>query len=336
VLVTGGTGFLGRALARRLAAGEGGDGGHELALLARPASDREGFAETVEWVAGDVTDRASLERAFAGRDTVVHAAALVKILAPGSDFDRVNVDGLENVLAAAEAAGVGHLVYVSSFMALGPTEDLPGGAADEGTEPAERRFINDYERTKTRADRRARQAIAAGAPLSVVYPGVIYGPGSLTEGNIVVRHLLDLAHGKLPGLLGSPARRWNYVFVDDVAEGLARVVEGAEPGRRWVLGGENVTQGRFYDLVEQVGGIRVPRRRIPDPLARAAGFVMREAARLTGSTPRLTPDLVEIYGHDWALDASRAAAGLGWRGRPLERGLTETVAWLREEGRWPS
>jgi nucleoside-diphosphate-sugar epimerase len=170
----------------------------------------------------------------------------------------------------------------------------------------------------------------------VVYPGVTYGPGSLTEGNIVVRHLLDLAAGRLPGLLGSPERRWNYAYVDDVAEGIARVVERGEPGRRWVLGGENVTQGRFYDLVEEVGGISFPRRRIPDPLARAAGFVMREAARLTGRTPRLTPDLVEIYRHDWALDSSRAAAELGWRGRGFEAGLGATVAWLREGGRWPS
>ena len=97
-----------------------------------------------------------------------------------------------------------------------------------------------------------------------------------------------------------------------------------------------VTQRRFYDLVEQVGGIHVPRRRIPDPLARAAGLAMREWARWTGGTPQLTPDLVEIYRHDWALDSSHAAAGLGWRGRSLERGLTATVAWLREEGRWPT
>jgi farnesol dehydrogenase len=346
LLVTGGTGFLGRALVRRLAAG-----GHQVALLARPSSDREGFPPGIEWAEGDVTDRASLDRAFAGRDAVVHAAALVKILAPGRDFDRVNVEGLDNVLAAAEATGVGRMVYVSSFMAFGPTEALPGGEADESTAPRERRFINHYERTKTRADRRARQAIAAGAPLSVVYPGVIYGPGALTEGNIVVRHLLDLAAGKLPGLLGSPERRWNYVFVDDVAEGIARVVEGgsgeagvgesgagagAATGQRWVLGGETVTQRRFYDLVEQVGGIRFPRRRIPDTLASFAGLMMREWARLSRGTPQLTPDLVEIYRHDWALDSARAAAGLGWRGRSLEQGLTETVAWLREEGRWPT
>jgi len=345
VLLTGGTGFLGRRLAARLC-DPAGDTARDtasdvdLVLLVRPSSPRDGFPDGVELAEGDVTDRASLSRACAGCDAVIHAAALVKILAPAASFDRVNVEGLSHVLEAAEAAGVGRLVYVSSFMALGPTEALPGGVADESTEPADRVWINDYERTKTLADRLARQAIEAGAPLSVVYPGVIYGPGVLTEGNIVVRHLLDLAAGRLPGLLGDPARRWNYVFVDDVAEGIARVLEqgagGEHGGGRFVLGGENVTQGHFYDLVRRIGEIRVPRRRIPDGVAKAAGLFSREVARLTGGTPKLTPDLVEIYRHDWALDSSRAAAELDWRGRTLRQGLYETVGWLRGKGRWPS
>lgn len=335
ILLTGGTGFLGRVLTRRWM--EAGD--HQVALLARPTSDRRGFPDGVEWVTGDVTDRASLDAAFAGRDAVVHAAALVKILAPGPDFDRINVEGLETVLAAARQAQVGRVVYVSSFMAFGPTEDLPGGRADEATPPADRDWINHYERTKTLADRRARQAMEEGAPLSVVYPGVIYGPGALTEGNIVVRHLLDLAAKKLPGLLGSPERVWNYVFVEDVAAGLDATLERAEPGvpgRRYVLGGDNVRQGDFYDQVRQVGGIQVPRRRIPDWLAAGTGFAAREFARLTGGTPALTPDLVEIYRHDWALDASRAEEELGWRGRDVAAGLAATVDWLREMGRWPT
>jgi farnesol dehydrogenase len=141
-------------------------------------------------------------------------------MASPAEFDRINLGGLENVLGAAATSGARRILYVSSFIALGPTERGRGGVLDETAEPRERRWINDYERTKTRADASARRAIELGAPLSVVYPGVIYGPGELTEGNIVVRHILDLAHGRLPALLGRPERRWNYAFVDDVAEGV--------------------------------------------------------------------------------------------------------------------
>lgn len=329
ILLTGATGFLGRRIAAELAPR------HELRLLVRRGSSRERFPEGVEFAEGDVTDRASLVRAAAGRDTVIHGAALVKILAPREDFDRVNVGGLDNVLAAAEAAGtVERLVYVSSFMALGPTESAAGGTLDESADVRDRAWINDYERTKALADRRARLAIEEGAPVTIVYPGVIYGPGELTEGNIVVRHVLDLAHRRLPALLGRPERRWNYVFVDDVARGVALALERGRPGGRYVLGGENVTLEEFYAQVERLTGVPVPKRRLPDGVARAAGAVQKAWARLRGGTPQLTPDLVEVYRHDWAYSSARAQAELGYRPRPLAEGLAATVEWLKETNAW--
>jgi farnesol dehydrogenase len=329
ILMTGATGFLGRRTALRLGRE------HALRLLVRGSGARSGLPEGSEIVAGDVTDRASLERAMAGCDAVVHAAALVKILAPAAEFDRVNVGGFENVVAAAAATGVRRILYVSSFIALGPTEDGAGGTLDETAPVGERRWINDYERTKARSDASARRAIDLGVPLTVVYPGVIYGPGELTEGNIVVRHLLDLAHGRLPALLGRPERRWNYVFVEDVAEGIARALDRAPAGARYMLGGENVTQSELYRLAAELGGIRVPKGRMPDWLASAVGAAMKLGARLTGGTPRLTPDLVEIYRHDWAYDSSRAVRELGYSPRSLAAGLGETFAWLKGLPEWP-
>jgi farnesol dehydrogenase len=329
ILLTGGTGFLGRRIAAELAPR------HELRLLVRPGSSRDRFPTGVDFAAGDVTDRASLQRAMDGCDAVVHAAALVKILAPPEQFDRINVGGLGNVLAAAEEnGGIERVVHVSSFMALGPTERGAGGELDESAGVEDRTWINDYERTKALADRRARQAIADGAPLVVVYPGVIYGPGEMTEGNIVVRHILDLVHKRLPALLGRPERRWNYVHVADVARGVALALEKAQPGTRYVLGGENVRQDRFYELVGQATGAKMPTMRMPDAVARMSGAMMKGWARLTGGTPKLTPDLVEVYRHDWAYRSNRAEADLGYTSRPLEQGLAETVGWLKESGAW--
>jgi farnesol dehydrogenase len=270
-----------------------------------------------------------------GCDAVVHAAALVKILAPTEQFDRINVGGLDNVLAAVKESGsVKKIVHVSSFMALGPTERGSGGELDESADVADRAWINDYERTKAAADRRARQAIAEGVPLVVVYPGVIYGAGELTEGNIVVRHILDLIHRRLPALLGRPERRWNYVHVEDVARGVALALEKAPAGSRYVLGGENVRQDRFYELVGRATGAKIPSMRMPDVVAKASGAMMKAWARLTGGTPQLTPDLVEVYRHDWAYRSGRAEAELGYTWRPLEQGLAETVVWLKESGAW--
>jgi farnesol dehydrogenase len=333
ILITGGTGFLGRRIVSELAPR------HALRLLVRRGSSRERFPEGVEFAEGDVTDRTSLVKALAGCDAVVHAAALVKILAPREQFDRINVGGLENVLAAAESAAAGsveRMIYVSSFMALGPTENGPGGMLDEtaGDRGGDRAWINDYERTKTLSDRLARRAVAAGAPLDVVYPGVIYGPGEMTEGNIVLRHVLDLVHGRLPGLIGKPERRWNYVYVDDVARGVALALEKPKAGGRWVLGGENVTQGEFYELVGRLTGAKIPALRFPDWLAKTAGAAQKAWARLRGTTPQLTPDLVEVYRHDWAYSSAHAEKELGYRARPLAEGLATSVAWLKESGQW--
>ena len=329
LLVTGGTGFLGRRTVDLLAPD------HEVRLLVRPTSDRERFPDGVTFAEGDVTDRDSLIRAAQGCDAIVHAAALVKILAPAEQFDRINVGGLENVIAAAQAFDIGKIIYVSSFMALGPTENGPGGRLDESASVADRSWINDYERTKTLSDRAAREAIDNGVPLNVVYPGVIYGPGELTEGNIVLRHVLDLAHKRLPALLGKPERIWNYSFVEDVAGGIVKVLESAEPGKRYVLGGENVSQGDFYATVEKVFGIKTPSLRMPDVLAKMSGAMMKGWAQLTGGTPQLTPDLVEVYRHDWALSNDKAKADLGYSWHSLEEGLGKSAEWLKTLPEWP-
>lgn len=329
ILITGGTGFLGRRTVERLA------GDHELRLLVRPTSDRARFPESVSFAEGDVTDRDSLVRASEGCDAILHAAALVKILAPGEQFDRINVGGLENVLAAADTHSIAKTVYVSSFMALGPTENGPGGVLDESAPADDRAWINHYERTKTLSDRHARQAIADGKPLNVVYPGVIYGPGELTEGNILVRHILDLAHKRLPALMGKAERVWNYSFVEDVADGIAKVLEAAPVGERYVLAGDNVSQGDVYATIDRVFGIRSPRMRMPDFLAKLSGAMMKGAALVTGGTPKLTPDLVEVYRHDWALSSKKAEAELGYQWRSLGEGLKTTFQWLRESGNWP-
>lgn len=327
ILITGGTGFLGRSITARLAAD------HDVTLLVRPTSSRERFPGNVRFAEGDVTDRASLGRAMTDQEAVIHAAALVKILAPSADFDAINVRGIENVLAAAEAAGISKTVYVSSFMALGPS--APGTLYDEASPADERDFINDYERTKTRADRVARGAIEAGAPVNVVYPGVIYGPGELTEGNIIVHLLLDIVNKKLPGWIGTADLLWNYVFVEDVADGVVRTLERAPAGGRYVLGGENVRHADFYATIGRVTGVAPPSLRIPNPVARLTGLTMKTWARLTGGVPKLTPDLVEVNRRHWALSSKLAEDTLGYRWRTLESGLESTVAWLRDSGQWP-
>lgn len=320
VLLTGGTGYLGKAVARALLARD-----HEVRLLVR-GGPRPGLPEGAEVVPGDVTDAGAMTAAAAGCDAVMHMAALVKMWVPDrGDFDRINVGGLRNAIAASRAAGA-RLLYTSSFIAVGPAGPEP---ADESRVHPANRYRNDYERTKAEADAVAREA----GDVIMLYPGVVYGPGELTDGNIVAKIVSDHLKGDFPGLIGNGDRIWSYAYVDDVAGGHVAALERGQPGERYFLCGDNVTMARFFDVLAELSGVPAPTRHIPFGVAKALGWSLWLWAELTGWPPRLTPGDVEVFREHWAFSSAKAQRELGYAPRPLAAGLAETVAWLRGEAR---
>jgi farnesol dehydrogenase len=304
VLVTGGTGYLGRAVVSALASR-----GHDVVVFARSAS-RSGLPGAA--IDGDIRDRAAVERAAAGCDAISHAAALVSIWRRRkADFDDINVGGLRNVLVAAAAHGTPRVLYTSSFVALPPRGR------------AEPLLANDYQRTKVEADRIAGQAAGDGAPLIRVYPGVVYGPGSFTEGNLVGRLIADHLKHRLPGLVG-PEQRWSYAYVDDVAAGHCAALERGRVGGRYALGGENAPQRRVFEILERLTGRRPPPR-IPFPVAVLMGAAEELRVTLFGGTPLITRGAVEIFRHDWSLDSAAAIRDLGYTLTPLDVGVQQTL-----------
>jgi NAD+-dependent farnesol dehydrogenase len=327
VLLTGGTGFLGKAVARRLVAA-----GHDLRLLAREGSNLGGLPAGIEVQRGDVVDAAPFGAAAAGCDAIVHMAALVKTWRRDStEFDRVNMGGLSNALAAARGAGA-RLVYTSSFIAVGPTGQTP---ADESQVHAGHGFRNDYERTKALADAEARRAALEGQDLVILYPGVVYGPGELTEANLVVKMVRDHLSGRMPGIIGPGDRRWSYAFVDDVAAAHVAALDRGRRGERYFLGGDNVTMNEFFALLEGLSGRAAPRWHIPYPVAQALGSLLWFWAEQTGAVPELTHREVAVLREHWAFASGKAQAELGYRVTPLREGLRSTLDWLASRRRAP-
>jgi len=323
LFLTGGTGFLGKRVAAGLAAA-----GHEVRALVRPApATFRKMPERVIAVSGDVTDLPSLERGAQGCDAIVHLAALVKMWVPDRrDFDRVNVEGLKNILEVGRRAGVRRILYTSSFIALGPTD---GSVADESWVHSPTGHHNDYERSKAAADLVARAEAERGAPLITLYPGVVYGAGELTDGSLMTKTVRDFMQGRVPGFLGSGEQRICYAFIDDVVEGHRLALEHGRIGRGYILGGTNATYHEVYALLAALTGRPLPRRHIPFWLMEAVGRILRWRARLTGSPPFITDEVIRIYRHDWAYSSARAVAELGYRMTPLDDGLRRTVEWLR-------
>ena len=314
ILITGATGYLGRTLVLAFR-----NAGHETVAFSRRASASGVPGDVFD---GDVRDLAALERAVSGCDGVCHSAALVSVWRKQRDeFDAVNVGGLENVLAAARAARITRILYTSSFLALPPNgAEVPGR-------------WNDYQRTKVAADKTASRAVAEGVPLIRAYPGVIYGPGALTEGNLVGGMIRDHLAGRLPGVIGAD-RVWSYAWVEDVARGHVAALERAEAGARYVLGGENAPQMRLFEIVRELTGRRLPRR-IPAAVGVMVGALEELKATLTGRPPLLTAGTVEVLTRDWAMDSSLAIRDLGYVVTPLREGIARVIATLQADAPQP-
>ena len=305
VLVTGGTGYLGTAIVRTLHAR-----GHHPVVFARRAS-----AAGLPGVPhdGDVRDRDALRRAADRVHAVIHAAALVSAWRPrAQEFDDVNVGGLHTALEVVRALGVPRMVYTSSFLALPPSRGTCKPAA------------NDYQRTKMQALRIARAAAADGLPVVIIFPGVVYGPGPATEGNLVGRLIRDHLDGRLPGLIG-PDNIWSYAYVDDVAAAHVEAVEREHLQGEFMAGGENAPQMRVFEIVREITGRPLPRR-IPIAAAAAMAAVHDAGARLFNRPPLLTRGIVNIFQCDWSVDSRRSARELNYRITPLERGLRQMLA----------
>jgi nucleoside-diphosphate-sugar epimerase len=309
VLITGGTGYLGRAIVRAVAAR-----GHEVVVFARRATPSGLPGRLID---GDIRDGGAVRRAAAGVDAICHSAALVSLWRPrAAEFDEVNVGGVETILAVARELRIRRVVYTSSFLALPPAgHDAPLRA-------------NAYQRTKADALQVVRRAVATGARVVSLFPGVVYGPGADTEGNLVGRLLHDHARGRLPGVIGAD-RTWSFAYVDDVAGAHASAIEHGAEGAEYMAGGENAPQMRAFEIAGRIAGRRLPRR-IPFGAATAIATLEEARARLTRRMPLITRGAVEIFRHDWPLDSRRSVDELNYRITPLENGIRATLARMPE------
>jgi nucleoside-diphosphate-sugar epimerase len=325
ILMTGASGFLGRRVAQELA-----EAGEPIRLLVRPGSDLTGLRDPpFETAIGDLGLPDSLRSALRGCRAVVHSAALVKsYLRDPSLFDQINVEGTRALMQIALEARVERFVYTSSFFALGPSGPTP---ADESQRHVEGRYFTHYERTKHLAHGVALDFIARGLPLIILLPGFVYGPGSLTEGNLVGRLLMDMGRGKLPGIPGDGRKLWGFVFVDSVARGHRLALERGRPGESYILVDENATLDQMVEVVREVTGARLPQRHVPLGLLRALAWLEEARVRAFGGRPQLIRGAVDSFTVHWAYSSAKAQRELGFQPIPLRVGLERTYRWLHEQ-----
>ncbi len=323
VLVTGGTGFTGKALVKRLL-----DEGHDVVAM----DYKEGIKtdELRQWgaevVIGTVTDKAVVDRCMEGVDLVHHlAAAFRELNVPESHYYEVNVNGTRNVLEAARRHGVRRFIYMSTCGVHGNV-DHPPAAEDAPIQPADY-----YQQTKYEAEPFVLEANSDRMRTVVLRPAAIYGPGDPERFFMIFKRV---AKGLFP-MFGSGKTFYHPLYIDNLVDAcMLAMEEGKGDGEAYLIADEEYVE--IEDLVRRVAKAMGREVRIPHypvwPLV-VAGHLFEKACKPFGITPPIFPRRVDWYRQNRAFDIGKARRDLGYEPRVgLDEGLRRTWDWYREEG----
>ena len=324
-LVTGATGFLGRAVAEELVRRKAQV--HALVLHDDPCINL--LPKEVHTVIGDVCDKGSLSDFFAdadGRTCVIHCAGIVSVASrPGPRLYQVNVGGTWRVLRQCMEHDVGKMVYVSSFHAI--PEKPKGCIITEDCEFSPGLVDGDYAKSKAAATELVFDAAERGLNASIVLPSGIIGPGDLQGGSFTSMAKSFLA-GKLP-----LAVRGGYDFVDvrDVANGILACSESGEPGKGYILSGCYVTIRRMLQLVGKAAKLKYRPICLPLGLARLAAPYYERRSLRERKPLFFTPYSVSVLASNGQFSHAAASERFAYQPRPMEETLGDMTAWLLEQ-----
>lgn len=321
-LVTGATGLVGNNLVRKLLARDVGV--RVLVRASSPVAEQALAGLAVERVAGDLADEAALERALAGVDWVVHAAAHVHCgWRQAAAMWEVNVEGTRRVARAARRAGA-RLVHVSSVDAIGLRSD--GQPADEETPPGGMPETP-YVVTKREAEAALLEEIDRGLDAVIVNPVYMLGPWDWKPSS--GRMLLEVGAGK--GLFAPPGGN-DFVDVRDVATGILAALELGRTGRRYILGGHGLSYLDAWRLMARVTGRLQPLGLAPRPCVRLAGWLGDLATALSNREGDLNSAATAMSLVDHNFSCRRAQDELGYSFRPLEDTVQDAWDWFVARG----
>jgi 2-alkyl-3-oxoalkanoate reductase len=327
VLVTGATGFTGKALVKRLL----NDGHVVVGLDYKEGHKTEELRRLgAQIVIGSVTDSEVVRQCVSGVDVVQHlAAAFRELNVPPSHYRKVNVDGTRNVLEAAKEAGVRKLIYCSTCGVHGNVDNPPGGE-DAPIQPADY-----YQQTKFEAEPLALSYLQQGLKVTIIRPAAIYGPGDPGRFFLIFR---QVAKGWFP-MFGTGRTLYHPLYIDNLIDALVLAMdEERGNGSAYLIADEAYVP--IGDLVRRTAiAMGTPLRivRLPIWPVIALGHAAQLAYAPFGVAPPIFPRRVDWYRQNRAFKIDRAKRELGYLPRiGLDEGLRRTYEWYRAERMLPS
>ena len=322
-IVTGGAGFIGSHLVSQLV-----DLGQPVRVIERPGAKVEHLPTGVEVVFADIRCSQGLDHAMAGGRWVYHLAANPNLwVRDREEFRAVNYQGTINVLDAALSAGAERILHTSTESIL--TKAASTGLIDENVEIALDDTVGPYCRSKLLAEQYAFSLARRGSPVVVANPTMPVGPGDrgLSPPTRLIR---DFCRGDLPAAMDCTL---NLIDVRDVATGLRLVMERGDPGRRYLLGNENLTLLGLLQYLSELTGIPVPRWRVPYLMGLAFAAASEFwADHVSGQSPKATITGLRLARRVMHFDTIKSLDAIGLRPKPIQESLADAVQWLRSFG----
>jgi nucleoside-diphosphate-sugar epimerase len=313
--VTGATGFIGGALARKLISQ-----GHSVIALAR-SPDKAGdlTAAGVEVVKGDITEKDTLPDTMRGVDGVYHVAGWYKIgLHDNADGQAINVDGTRNVLEVMRDLGIGRGVYTST---LAINSDTHGNENDESYQFTGK-HLSEYDRTKAAAHEIAEDFILHGMPLVIVMPGMVYGPGDGGPSHDTWEGYL---RRRLPLVPTTAAYSWGYI--DDIVDAHILAMEKGAVGESYIVAGPSATLIQAMEIAEKYTGIPMPRLKASKGMLNAMSATMGAVGSLVKLSPMYSREYLRVASASYLGSNAKAKRELGYAPRSLEEGLPPMLDW---------
>ena len=273
-------------------------------------------------VEGDLSDLAAINRGLEGTDACIHGAAIYKVGIPKKEHPAMfesNVNGTENVLDAAIESGVDRIVYVSTVNVFGNTKEQ---VVDETYQRDESEgFLSCYDETKYKSHQIAKDRIAKGAPIVIVQPGGVYGPGDHSElGNFIDQTRTGKLRAKAFPQLG-----FNLVYIDDVADGILLALDRGVVGESYVLGGQIARMDDLISKTAALSGRKAPKATLPVPLMKLSAPLGPVVGPIMGFPPNFGEAIKSSDGVTYWAKHDKAVRELGYSPRDLETGLKQTL-----------
>jgi len=322
IFITGGSGFIGKVLVKRLA-----QDGHELVCLARKTSQTDALRNSGAqiYVAG-LDDVGRLAKGMDGCQAVIHLANVYSFWEPNPDVYRlVNVEGTRTVMRAALQAGVEKVIHVSTAVIYGKPQQCP---YMEETPLGGRRF-SAYAESKYAGDRLVWEMHARqGLPVVGIYPAAVIGAGDLKPSGMFV---VNVIKRQLPAV-GLKNSRITFVPVKDTAEAIALALyQPGNIGERYLIGKHTISLDEYLKTISEISGVRLPLISLPDRMVVGLARLLTWLADRTGIAPLwgMSNDQTRTFLEGFECDGRKAERELGLVYTPLRQAFEEAVQWVQ-------